>query len=153
MAEYRVVHEQDDTIGEGRSEPRVLATNVKIADSALSQMRGLMFRSELPEEFALVMEVGNSGGLPFAGGPPRQFVHMLFVRFPLDVVWLADNEVRKVSRMHPWRSVGMARADRIIELPAGAAEGVEVGDRVTLVEDSEIDLSSETAEQPEQTKE
>ncbi|MXR50686.1 DUF192 domain-containing protein [Halovenus sp. WSH3] len=134
MAEEYVVHEQEDTLGEGESEPRILARNVEIADSTLSQMRGLMFRSELPE--ALVMEVG--GGFSLTGGPPRQFVHMLFVRHPLDVIWLADDDVQKVARMRPWRSVGMAKADRIIELPAGAAEGVEVGDTVRVVDETDV---------------
>lgn len=134
MAGEYVVHEQEDTLGEGGSEPRVIARDVEIADSALSQMRGLMFRSEIPE--ALVMEVG--GGFTLTGGPPRQFVHMLFVKHPLDVIWLADDEVRKVARLAPWRSVGMAKADRIIELPAGAADGIEVGDTVRVVDESEL---------------
>jgi uncharacterized membrane protein (UPF0127 family) len=132
MAEY-VVHEPEDTLGEGGSEPRVLTDDVEVADSTLSQMRGLMFRSDIPG--ALVMEVG--GGFSLTGGPPRQFVHMLFVREPLDVIWLADDEVQKVARMHPWRSVGMAKADRILELPAGDAEGVNVGDTVEVLDREE----------------
>ncbi|WP_431358792.1 DUF192 domain-containing protein [Halovenus amylolytica] len=131
-----VVHDRDDTLGEQATEPRTLATEVEVADSGLAQMRGLMFRSELPENFALVMEVGSSGGLPFTSGPPRQFVHMLFVRHSLDVLWLDDDEVLKAKRMHPWRSAGMARADRIVELPAGAAEGVAPGDTVRVVDSS-----------------
>jgi uncharacterized membrane protein (UPF0127 family) len=135
MAGEYVVHESEDTLGEGTAEPRVIAEDVEIADSALSQMRGLMFRSEIPE--ALVMEVG--GGFSLTGGPPRQFVHMLFVRHTIDVIWLADDEVRKVAQMRPWRSVGMAKADRILELPAGAADGVEVGDTVQVVDGEEFD--------------
>jgi len=131
MAVY-VVHERDDTLGGEPTEPRALATDVEIADSTLDQMRGLMFRSELPD--ALVLEVGTGGGMPFTSGPPRQLVHMLFVRHSLDVLWLHDDEVIKAARMHPWRSVGLARADRIIELPAGAAEGVSPGDTVRLVD-------------------
>jgi uncharacterized membrane protein (UPF0127 family) len=142
MADVCVVHERDDILGEEQSASRVLATNVEVADSVLSQMRGLMLRSTVPDEFALVMEVGNSGGVPFASGPPRQFVHMLFVQFPLDVIWLVDDEVRKVDRMHPWRSVGMARADRIIELPAGGADDVEIGETVTVVDREEVDVST-----------
>ncbi len=38
MAEY-VVHEPEDTLGEGGAEPRVLTDDVEIADSTLSQMR------------------------------------------------------------------------------------------------------------------
>jgi uncharacterized membrane protein (UPF0127 family) len=134
MAGEYVVHESEDTLGEGTAEPRIIAEDIEIADSGLSQMRGLMFRSEIPE--ALVMEVG--GGFSLTGGPPRQFVHMLFVRQTLDVIWLAEDEVRKVAQMRPWRSVGMAKADRILELPAGAADGVEVGDTVQVVDGEEF---------------
>ena len=57
---------------------------------------------------------------------------MLFVRFPIDVVWLIDNEVQRVSRMRPWRSLASARADRILELPAGNAAGVDTGETVRV---------------------
>ena len=130
MAGKRVVLERDDTIGEDVDNREVLATTVEVADSALSQARGLMFRSSIPDGYALVMEVG--GGLLSFGGPSRQLVHMLFVRFSIDAVWLVGNEVTRVERMHPWRSVAMAKADRILELPAGAADGVERGDTVVV---------------------
>lgn len=133
MADFRVVHERDDTLGESDGSNRsLLATNVTIADSLLSTARGLMFRSSIPDNFALVMEVGGNSAFPFASGPPRQFVHMLFVRMPLDVVWLDDDEVVKVKRLKPWRGVGVARADRILELPAGSADDVAVGDTVVV---------------------
>jgi len=132
MADMRVVYEQDDTLGEDAPNRRVIATDVEVADSLLSTAKGLMFRSEIPDEYALVMEVGGNSAVPFANGPPRQFVHMLFVRFPLDVIWLADGEVVRVARMKPWRSIGMAKADVILELPAGNAEGVQPGDTIRI---------------------
>lgn len=135
MAGKHVVLERDDTLGEEGDNRTVLASNVEIADSALSQAKGLMFRSQVPGDFALVMEVGRGGLLPIPRGPPRQFVHMLFVRFPIDVIWLVDDEVTKVKRMRPWRSFGVAKADRILELPAGAAEQVSVGDTVVVEAD------------------
>lgn len=133
MADFRVVHERDDTLGESDASNRsLLATNVTIADTLLSAARGLMFRSTIPDNFALVMEVGGNSAFPFTSGPPRQFVHMLFVRMSLDVIWLDDDEVVKVKRMKPWRSVGVAQADRILELPAGSADDVSVGDTVVV---------------------
>lgn len=109
-------------------ESRVLATEVEVADSFLSKARGLMFRTSIPEEFALVMEVG--GGL--FGDSSEQAVHMLFVRMPLDVVWLLDDEVQLVERLDPWGGHSGTRTDRIVELPAGGAAGVAVGDTVRL---------------------
>ena len=135
MAGKRVVLERDDTLGEDVDGREVLATTVGVADSVLSQARGLMFRSSIPDGYALVMEVG--GGLLLFGGPSRQLVHMLFVRFSIDVVWLVGNEVTRVERMHPWRSVAMAKADRILELPAGTAADVEAGDTVLVEDDPE----------------
>jgi uncharacterized membrane protein (UPF0127 family) len=130
MADTRVVHESDGTLGEETANRSVLATTVEVADSIISQGRGLMFRSSIPDDYALVMEVENDGLL--SRGPSRQLVHMLFVRFPIDVVWLVDDEVTRVERMQPWRSFAMAKADRILELPAGATADVNEGDRVFL---------------------
>lgn len=134
MGEMRVVHEGEDIGEENASNRRVLATDVEIADSLLSTAKGLMFRSSLPDDYALVMEVGGNSLVPFTSGPPRQFVHMLFVRMPLDVIWLDGTEVDSIARLKPWRGVGMAKANRILELPAGNAERVEPGNTV-LVED------------------
>jgi uncharacterized membrane protein (UPF0127 family) len=130
-----IVHEQDDTLGEQTPNRETLADDVEVAESAFAQAKGLMFRSSLPEDYALVLDVGGGESrLPFAGGPSRQIVHMLFVRMPIDVIWLVGDEVTKTARMHPWRSIAVGRADRILELPAGAAENVSPGDRVRLEE-------------------
>jgi len=126
VSERRIVLERGD------GSERVLATNVEIADSMLSQATGLVGRAELPEGYALVLEVGE--GL---FGPSRQVVHMLFVRTPLDVLWLVDDEVTRGAQLRAWRGIGVARADRIVELPPGAADGVEPGHAVSLREESE----------------
>jgi uncharacterized membrane protein (UPF0127 family) len=129
----RVVHRQDEVLGSDESPAdRVLATEVEVAESTLAQAKGLMFRSSIPDDFALVMEVGSGGGLPLTSGPPRQSVHMLFMRFPIDAIWLRDEEVVKTARLSPWTGIGVAKADRIIELPAGAAEVVSVDDTVVV---------------------
>jgi len=129
----RVVHEGDEVIGGDDGPTRtVLATEVEVADSVLSQAKGLMFRSSLPEEFALVLDVGGGGLLPFSDGPQRQFVHMLFMRVPIDVIWLVENRVVETATLSPWTGFGFQKADRILELPAGGAEGVGVGDTVRV---------------------
>jgi len=123
----RVVHEPADG-----GERRVLATEVEVADSTLARAKGLMFRRSVPEEFALVMEFG--GGV-LLRGPARQVVHMLFVPFPIDVVWLVDDEVQKTARLSPWTGIGVGKADRIVEFPAGTADDVAAGDGVRTVEE------------------
>ncbi|WP_135301997.1 DUF192 domain-containing protein [Haloarcula amylovorans] len=106
---------------EGRS--RTIAATVDRAETMFEQSRGLMFRRSIPEDYALVFPFDSVG---------RRFIHMLFVRFPLDVIWLADETVQRVSTLHPWRSMGYAKADAVLELPAGAADGVEAGDSVVV---------------------
>jgi len=114
----QVVHDP-----EGAARP--IATEVERAESVLEQSLGLMFRSEIPDDYGLVFPFDDVG---------RRFIHMVFVRFPLDVIWLADDEVQRVSTLRPWRSVGYARADTVLELPGGAAEGVSEGDTVVVRE-------------------
>ena len=108
----RVLHDGD-----------VLATEVDLADTTLARARGLMFRRSIPDDYALVFR------FPAVG---RRDVHMLFVPFPIDVVWLADGAVERVKTLRPWIGLGSARADLMLELPAGAAAGVEPGDSITI---------------------
>lgn len=126
-----VIHERE-TLGDDNPKREVLATDVEIADSSLSQAKGLMFRSSIPDDYALVLEVKNAGLLPWPKGPSRHVVHMLFVRMPLDVVWLIDDEVSKAAQLKAWRGISMGKANRIIELPAGTAEEVNPGDRIWI---------------------
>lgn len=116
----RLVHESAD------GDSRVLATDVERADSLLQKVKGLMGKSSLPEGYALVFDFGRTS---------YRDVHMLFVRTPLDVVWLRDGEVVQVKTLAPWRGGGVAKADCFVELPGGAAEGVEPGDRIRFEDD------------------
>jgi len=112
----RLVHHPADGAGE-----RVLATDVDVADSAFARARGLMFRSSIPEGYAL--------WFPFGRADSRT-LHMLFVPFAIDAVWLVDDTVTAVKRLVPFVGLGRARADSVVELPAGAATDVDVGDRI-----------------------
>jgi uncharacterized membrane protein (UPF0127 family) len=108
---------------DGRTE-ETLATEVETADSFLSRARGLMFRRSIPDDYALVFEFDEAA---------NRDVHMVFVPFPLDVLWLRDGEVQQVECLSPWTGLAKAEADRLVELPAGSADRVEVGDDVRLV--------------------
>ncbi|WP_435195916.1 DUF192 domain-containing protein [Natronomonas sp. EA1] len=114
----------------------VIATDIEFADSLVTQGRGLMFRRSIPDDYALVFRFGELGtvGSLLAGGSGvrNRGLHMLFVPFDIDAVWLVDGEVREVQRLRAWRGHGSARADTVVELPAGAADSVEVGDQLVL---------------------
>lgn len=114
----RLVHRQN-------GERHVLASDIDVANGTLAQMRGLMFRRSIPTDYALVF--------PF-DAPDTRSVHMLFVPFSLDVLWLVDDEVARKKRLRPWVGIGRGTADAIVELPAGAASGVSEGDVVELIE-------------------
>jgi len=103
--------------------PRNLATEVEVADGLFSRGLGLMFRRSIPDDYALAFrhDAASSRGL-----------HMLFVPFDIDVVWTVDEEVTRVERLSAWTGRATAEADDLFELPAGAADDVEVGDRVWL---------------------
>ena len=114
-----------ETVREGDSQQSVLATTVDLADSLLSQIRGLMFRGSIPDDYALAFRFGTA---------KTRDVHMLFVFVPIDAVWVVDGGVQRVERLRPWRGFAREECDLLVELPAGAADGVEPGDRLVLEE-------------------
>jgi uncharacterized protein len=128
----RLAHRADEAVERAHNVTRdaVLAERVETARGAWARMRGLAGRRELP--------AGNAMWLPATSG-----VHMLLMRFPIDVAFLArpaadgTREITDVRHaLRPWRGVvwwsrGAAGA---LELPAGtlAATGTRVGDRLSL---------------------
>jgi len=123
----RVVH-----VREGSH--RALATNADVATTTLEQAKGLMFRDSLPDGYGLIFRF-HSPIWPLSvlfGAVGYRSIHMLFVQTAIDVLWLQGEEVVQVKTLSPWTGLGLARADIVIELPAGAADGVEPGDRVLL---------------------
>jgi uncharacterized membrane protein (UPF0127 family) len=114
-----------------------LAARVQLADSFGARFMGLMGRSSLPAGSGLWL-TGTSN------------IHMLFMRFPIDAVFLGRPSVdgtRRVVAVHPhlrpWTGVvWWARgADGCLELPAGTAteSGTVVGDLVAIVREPAAD--------------
>lgn len=96
-----------------------VATDLEVARSQWQRMRGLLGRDGL----------ASGGGMRFDG---TNSIHMMFMRFPIDVLYLDRNHrvVKLVHELAPWRFSAAWRAKATIELPAGTlrAHGVEVGD-------------------------
>ena len=108
----------------------VPGSSLQAAESFGGRFMGLMGRSSLPP----------GGGLWLR---PASSIHMLFMRFPIDAVFLgkpAPDGARRVvavrAGLRPWTGVvWWARgADGCLELAAGAAaaSGTAVGDTVRL---------------------
>ena len=103
----------------------VVCERCEVPKSSFARARGLLGRSGL--------EPG--GGMLIDAAPS---VHMFFMRFPIDVVFLDRDRkvVRVVHGLRPWRVAGARRAVAALELPAGAAAeaGIEKGDVLSLEE-------------------
>lgn len=95
-----------------------LAERARVADNPWTRFRGLMLARQLDAGTGLVIK-------------PCGSIHMMFMRFPIDAVFFdAENRVTNVARdVKPWRGLafGGRGAKGVIELPAGAAEHVDVG--------------------------
>jgi uncharacterized membrane protein (UPF0127 family) len=101
-----------------------LAENATVADSFWRRLRGLLGRDGLAPGEGLVIMPCNS-------------VHMLGMRFPLDVLHLdrSGTVLRVLSDLRPGQLGPLVwRSHAVIELPAGilAATGTVAGDQVAL---------------------
>ena len=97
----------------------VVCERCEVPGSAFGRMRGLLGRDALEPGSGMLIDSAPS-------------VHMFFMRFPIDVVFL-DRSWRVVGvrpELRPWRVAGARGAAAALELPAGAAAaaGIEEGD-------------------------
>jgi uncharacterized membrane protein (UPF0127 family) len=99
---------------------KTLADEVEVANGLVSRAVGLMFRRSVSDGYALVFEFSRER---------RVGLHMLFVPFPIDAVFLdPDCRVVSVRRLRPWIGYASERAATVVELPAGSADSLEEGD-------------------------
>ncbi len=98
-----------------------IASDVEPAFDSVRRRRGLLRRDLFAPGSALVLA-------------PCAAVHTAFMRFPIDVIFASDNgTVLKVcSTVKPWRVTFAPKAFAAIELAAGGAAAVTVGDRLRL---------------------
>ena len=89
---------------------------VEVADTFWTRLRGLLGRKDLPEGHGLWLV-------------PGAMIHTCFMAFPIDAVFLDGGlRVLRVRTMAPWRFSPWVRgADSVLELPAGAAKGLQEG--------------------------
>ena len=101
----------------------VLCERCVVAGTPLTRLRGLLGRRGLEPGEGLLIR-------------PASSVHMLFMRFAIDAVFLApDGEVLRVAGgLRPWRAASRRGARCVLEVAAGecARHGVVAGDRLIL---------------------
>ena len=99
----------------------VVCERCELANTPLKRMRGLLGRSGLDDDEGMLFRPAGS-------------IHMFFMRFPIDAVFCdRDLVVIGVERdLKPWKTARRKGAKVVIELAAGAAAGLEPGDRLFL---------------------
>jgi uncharacterized membrane protein (UPF0127 family) len=118
------------TAARNRTRSTDLASKVEVADSLWAKFKGLMGRSSLP--------AGAGLWLPDSNG-----IHMMFMRFPIDAVFLGrpgSDGGRAVVSVHralrAWSGLVpyVRGAHGVLELPVGTidATGTEVGDLIDI---------------------
>ena len=108
----------------------VVAAETEVAGGLLAKFRGLMGRPSLAAGCALWLPESNG-------------IHMMFMRFAIDAVFLGRADEKGVRRvvavrrgLRPWIGVVwyVRGAHGVLELPTGtvAGSGTTVGDAVTM---------------------
>lgn len=107
--------------------PRGRCLQVEVAATFKARGKGLLGRDSLPEWQALLIT-------------PCSSIHMIGMRMPIDAVWL-DRQLR-VKRVDQTVPPGVhfrtcLRAHAVLEMAAGAAEGILPGDQLKPAQDVE----------------
>jgi uncharacterized protein len=100
---------------------RVVCDTCHLADKPHTRLRGIMGWKSMRRGEGMLIR-------------PTFSIHTMFVRFPIDVVFL-DGDMTVVSISHalkPWRFAAARKAKSVLELAAGECRriGLERGDRL-----------------------
>jgi len=104
---------------------RIVCARCSVANRPWTRLRGLLGRSGLAADEGMLFPATGS-------------IHTMFMRFPIDVVFLdAELQVLSVRTAVPaWRAAGQRGAKATLELAAGAAarSNIAPGDRLVRAE-------------------
>ena len=109
-----------------RTRNAYLATNLSVAGTHWSRLRGLMCK--------------DAASFPAGDGlwiVPCRGVHTLAMRFPIDVLYLDTNKVvvHVEQNLKPWRVARVSlRAASVLELPGNTlkSDGIAIGDEIEI---------------------
>jgi len=92
-----------------------IAKNIEVARTMFRHALGLMFRKSIPYDYSMIFILNK---------PSQVSIHMLFVFFPIDVIFLnEDKKIICLSRLRPWVGYkAMEDIKYIIEMKAGTIE-------------------------------
>ena len=110
---------------------RINLGKLDLADSFISRFMGLMFRKD-PEK-GLILK------LPSTRSRRGSSIHMFFMRFPLDIIFLdADKKIVDMVSIKPWKTyTPKAPSKYVIELEEGSVikYKLEIGDEMDFTLD------------------
>lgn len=92
-----------------------IAKDVEFARNRVSQMFGLMFRTDIPPDFAKIFVLKK---------PSSVNVHMLFMLSPIDVIFLdKEKKISGLVRLNPWVGFkAMKNIRYVIEMKSGTID-------------------------------
>lgn len=93
----------------------VLAENIVFADTPLKRLKGLLGNMSLLDGQALIIK-------------PCNCVHTLFMRFPIDVLFVGKNNkvVKALGRLIPFRLSKLYwKSQMVVELPCGKLKSTQ----------------------------
>ena len=106
-----------------------IASNVFVADTFLTRLKGLLATKQLEAGKGLVIR-------------PCSSIHTVGMNYDIDVIFIGadDNVLKVVSKMPANMFALCLKSSYVIELPAGTIEatGTTVGDKISLIYDSKI---------------
>ena len=101
----------------------LVSDDAVLATSAVGRMKGLLGRKSMEPGEAIILR-------------PASSIHTLFMRFPLDVIYLdSEHKVLKVvSNLVPFRFSATSRAQSVVEMASGSTRDLDlrVGDPLLL---------------------
>ncbi|OUJ19230.1 hypothetical protein AMET1_0884 [Methanonatronarchaeum thermophilum] len=102
----------------------VVAREIDVADTYLTRMKGLMFKLNPPDDYAMVFIFKEEKEVN---------LHMLFVPFNITALFLDERDrVRKISKLEAWRGRAKGVAQKIIEIPEKNYKEVDVGEKLII---------------------
>ncbi len=109
-----------------------IAKNIEFAGSLASKIKGQMFRKTISDDYAMIFTFKKSSSID---------VHMLFVFFPLDIIFLdKDKRITGLARLRPWLGYkAMKNIKYIIEMKTGTIEKyrISIGGQMEFVDEDE----------------
>jgi uncharacterized membrane protein (UPF0127 family) len=108
-----------------KSNEQKLIARARVATTYWSRFWGLMGRGPLPPGEGLLID-------------PCSSVHTMFMRFPIDVVFLdrGDRVIKVAAELKPYRAALCRGSRRVLECVAGTAQvaGIRIGDQLRITE-------------------